>query len=110
MAQRVIVQKTDDVDGSEADQTVTFAVDGVTYEIDLTDEHANELRAAVEPYATAARRVGGVPRRAVVAVVKAAKDYDPKAVRAWAGSRHIELPARGRIPAAVVAEFHAAGN
>ncbi|HEY0117984.1 MAG TPA: Lsr2 family protein [Cellulomonas sp.] len=106
----MVVQKTDDIDGSEANETVTFAVDGVTYEIDLTAGHAAELRTAVEPYTKAARRVGGVARRATVAAVKAAKNYDPKAVRAWAGSRHIEIPARGRIPAAVVEQYRAAGN
>ena len=110
MAQRIVVRKTDDLDGAEASQTVRFELDGSEYEIDLTDAHAAELRAAVEAYTKAARRIGGVPRRATAASAEAAKDYDPKAVRAWAGSRHIELPARGRIPAAVVADYHAAGN
>lgn len=95
MAQRVVVQKTDDIDGSQANETVTFAVDGVTYEIDLSDAHAAALRAAVQPYAVAARRVGGgAGRRASVHAVKAARDYDPKALRAWAGSHKIALPAR----------------
>lgn len=111
MAQRVVVQKTDDIDGSQATETVTFAVEGVTYEIDLTDAHAAELRAAVRPYVAAARRVGGsAGRRASAHAVKAARDYDPKAVRAWAGSHKIALPARGRIPAAVVEQYRAAGN
>ena len=110
MAQRVVIRKTDDIDGSEANETVTFAVDGITYEIDLTDAHAEELRATVRRFAAAGRRVGGAGRRASTGADKSAQDYDPKAVRAWAGSHKIALPARGRIPAAVVEQYRAAGN
>lgn len=107
MAQRVVVQKTDDIDGSEATQTVTFALEGVNYEIDLNDAHAEELRAAIREYASAGRRIGG---RATAAAVKSAAGYDPKAVRAWAASHKVEIPARGRIPAAVLEQYRAAGN
>ncbi len=110
MAQRVVIQKTDDIDGSEATHTIAFALDGVTYEIDLNDAHADELRAALKPYATAGRRVGGARRQASSGAIKSAAGYDPKAVRAWAASNSVELPARGRIPAAVVEQYRAAGN
>ena len=110
VARRVVIRKTDDLDGAEASQTVSFTIDGAAYEIDLTDTHAEELRAVIEPFITAARRVGGAGWRASTRAVQAAQSYDPKAVRAWAGSHHIEIPARGRIPANVVAQFHAAGN
>lgn len=110
MVQRVVVQKSDDLDGSEATETVTFAVEGLAYEIDLNAEHAGELRAALAPFIAAGRRVGGVGRRASASPVTAARAYDPQAVRAWAASQKIEIPARGRIPIAVVARFHAAGN
>ena len=107
MAQRVVVQKTDDIDGSEASQTVTFGLEGVNYEIDLNDAHAEQLRAAIKQYASAGRRIGG---RASTAAVKDTSGYDPKAVRAWAASNKVEIPARGRIPAAVIERYHAAGH
>lgn len=110
MAQRVVILKTDDIDGSEATQTITFALDGVTYEIDLNDAHADELRAAIAQYATAGRRVGGVGRPAPSAARRNASGNDPKAVRVWAAAHNVELPARGRIPAAVLEQYRAAGN
>lgn len=59
MATRTIEMLIDDLDGETATQTVPFALDGVSYEIDLTDEHAEELRAALAKFVDAARRVGG---------------------------------------------------
>lgn len=108
MAQRTVVTMTDDVDGSAASETVTFAVDGVAYEIDLTAEHAAQLRAALAPFVTAGRRVAGAGRRTTVRAIKNA-GYSAPAVRAWAASDHIDIPARGRIPAAVVEQYRAAG-
>ena len=108
MAQRVVVQKTDDIDGSEATETVLFAIDGTTYEIDLSEANAAALRAACGPYRSAGRRVGG--RATTRAPKPTFAGYDPKAVRAWATSHKIEIPARGRIPNAVVEQYHAAGN
>lgn len=110
MAQRVVVQKIDDVDGSEATETVTFALDGVTCEIDLNEVHAAELRAAVKPFASAGRRVGGGARRASADAVKSSSGYDPKAVRAWAASNKVDIPTRGRIPTAVLERYRAAGS
>ncbi|MDT7746037.1 MAG: hypothetical protein QOE59_5115 [Actinomycetota bacterium] len=60
MAQKTVVSLLDDLDGeSEADETVEYALDGVTYEIDLTTENAEDLRAIFAPYIAAARRTGG---------------------------------------------------
>ena len=59
MAQKTQVILVDDVDGSEANQTVTFALDGVSYEIDLNDEHAAALRESLEEWIGKARRTGG---------------------------------------------------
>lgn len=59
MAQKVEVQLIDDVDGSEASQTIRFALDGKDYEIDLSDKNANELRASVAQFVNVARRTGG---------------------------------------------------
>lgn len=73
VAQKVQVLLVDDLDGGEADETVTFALDGKTYEIDLTTSNADKLRGLLEPYTkgavvpVAARRPGvarAVPSRA----------------------------------------------
>lgn len=62
MAQKVFVSLVDDIDGSEADETVEFGLDGVNYEIDLSAENAEELRDALAQYVEHARRAGGRKR------------------------------------------------
>ena len=66
MAQKVQVQLIDDLDGSEADGTVRFGLDGTEYEIDLSAEHAQELRGALARYVGAARRAGGGGQESVI--------------------------------------------
>jgi Lsr2 len=115
MAQRTTVQLIDDITGEAIEdgrgRTVTFAVDGVEYEIDLGEQQANKFAEALDPYVTHGRKVGG--RRAASTPNRAGKsqrDYNPKAVREWAKSNKIELPPRGRIPADVIQKFKDAGN
>ena len=97
--QRIITELVDDIDGSKAEETVRFAIDGVEYEVDLSEKDAKKLRDAVAGYAAKARKVrGGRGRRKTTAV----SQMDAKAVRAWAKSNNIELSSRGRIPADVV--------
>jgi uncharacterized membrane protein len=118
MAQRTVIRLVDDLDDTEivdgAGETVNFALDGREYEIDLTNDHADELRAALDRYARAARKVGGRQRRArataTVAKAAASVDYSPQAVRAWARANKIDVSPRGRIPQSVVDRFRAAGN
>src|SRR5581483_3802762 len=101
MAQRVVVTLFDDIDGGEATETVSFGIDGRAYEIDLSADNAEKLRNALAPYLAAGRRQsrsGKVYRRTSVAP-------DPAAVRAWAQSRGMDLPARGRIPKHVYEAF-----
>jgi hypothetical protein len=78
----------------------------------LSKANATKLRKAMEPYIQVARTVGGKrgPRGRRKADGKATREYDPKAVRAWAESRGVSVPARGRIPGDVLAQFQAAGN
>ena len=97
---------TDDVDGGAAAESVTFGLDGISYEIDLAAERAAELRAVLAPFVEAARQMS--PRGSTVTRVPT--DYDPQALRAWASAHQIALPARGRIPADVVARFRGAGH
>lgn len=110
MAQRVVVELTDDTDGKPAAETVSFGLDGHTYEIDLSEKNAKALRKALEPWAGAARRVGGRKTRGTSSKASSGSGVDSKAVRAWAASNGIELSARGRIPSEVLEKYHAAGN
>jgi hypothetical protein len=116
MAQRTVIRLVDDLDDTEivdgAGETVNFALDGRQYEIDLTNKHADDLRAALDRYVRAARTVGGRQRRARATGAKAAAavDYSPQAVRAWAKVNKVNVSPRGRIPQSVVDQFRAAGN
>jgi nucleoid-associated protein Lsr2 len=105
MATKVLTQLVDDTDGSEADQTVRFGLDGTQYEIDLSGMNASALRSSLDTWVQHARRVGGRTTRP-----KASSALDLKAVRAWAASNGIELSSRGRIPASVLEQYRAAGN
>jgi hypothetical protein len=114
MAQRTIVQLTDDIDGSEAADSVSFALDGTAYTIDLSEANAAELRDALAPYVAAARRDTARGRRGTVTHIssgrrgRSAGDVDPKTVRAWAAEHGIAISSRGRIPADIVAQYQQA--
>lgn len=113
MASRVQVTLVDDLDGeSEAVETVLFGLDGTTYEIDLSAEHAAELREFLTPFAGAARRAGRGGKASVVPGPRRGRagksGPDPKAVRAWARENGIEVTDRGRMAADVIAQYEAA--
>lgn len=104
MAQKVNIVLVDDLDGSEADETVAFGLDGTSYEIDLTSANAEKLREALAPYVGHARKVGsgrrgGSGRRTSTS---RAGTTDLKEIRAWARKNGWpDLGDRGRIPEAV---------
>ncbi|MEJ8635935.1 MULTISPECIES: histone-like nucleoid-structuring protein Lsr2 [Streptomyces] len=110
MAQRVVVALFDDIDGGEAAETVTFALDGKSYEIDLNPANAKKLRKALAPYVAAGRkqRDAGRRGRARTAYTHTSLEPAPAAVRAWAQSNKMDVPARGRIPKAVYEAFREA--
>jgi hypothetical protein len=111
MAQRVNVVLIDDLDGSEAEETIRFAFEGTEYEIDLNKKNAKGLRDAVSKYLSAARKTGrgrGRARRGAGAASRPSREYDPKEVRSWAESQGIEVSQRGRVPADLVARFQEA--
>lgn len=107
MATRTVTQLLDDITGQNADETISFSLDGVEYEIDVNKKNAVALRKAFAPFQDVARRVGG---RRAPAMKKVASGVDNKAVRAWAASNGIELSERGRIPGHVIEQYVAAGN
>ncbi|MCH5676930.1 histone-like nucleoid-structuring protein Lsr2 [Streptomyces gilvus] len=101
MAQKVVVTLFDDIDGSEAAETIAFGLDGKSYEIDLNQANAKKLRKALAPYVEAGRKrskSGKAYRQTEVAP-------DPAAVRAWALANKMDVPARGRIPKKVYEAF-----
>ncbi|WP_328670035.1 histone-like nucleoid-structuring protein Lsr2 [Streptomyces sp. NBC_00328] len=101
MAQRVVVTLFDDIDGSEAAETIAFGLDGKSYEIDLNRVNAEGLRKALEPYVEAGRKRS----KSGKAYTHTALTPDPAAVRAWARSNKMDVPPRGRIPKKVYEAF-----
>ena len=105
MAQKIQTLFIDDLDGSAAEGTVRFGLDGTQYEIDLNAGHAKELRDALARYVDAARRVGSGARRGRRG---SAGDLNAVEVREWAKAQGIEVKDRGRVPADLVVKFRAA--
>ena len=108
MAQKVQVLLVDDIDGGTADETVTFGLDGVTYEIDLTAGHATELRDALAQWVGHARKVGGRTVEQVAAPRgRRSSSSDAQAIREWAKEHGHQVSERGRISAEVKAAYDA---
>jgi hypothetical protein len=99
MATRVTTSLVDDTDGSEAQETVSFALEGTTYEIDLSDQNAKKLRDALEPWLSKARKTGGGRRRARGDGAGKADKTQMSAMRDWLRQHGHDVSTRGRIPA-----------
>jgi nucleoid-associated protein Lsr2 len=104
MARRSIVTVTSDVSGEDAHETVQLRVDGHTYELDLTETEAHDLRSLLRPYMAAGRRVNSAGKVMRHIKVEAAQTT----VRAWARSAGVDVSSRGRIPKQVRDQFEAA--
>jgi hypothetical protein len=110
MAQKIQTLFIDDIDGSAAEGTVRFGLEGTDYEIDLSAAHAADLRAALAPFIAASRKAhGAAARRPGRAARKAAVGgIGTTEVREWARTQGIEVKDRGRIPAGIVASYREA--
>ncbi|MEU4316319.1 Lsr2 family protein [Nocardia sp. NPDC024068] len=118
MAKKVTVSLIDDVDGeSIADETIEFAIDGVSYEIDLSSSNAAKLRDELEQWVGSARRVSG--RRRVKSAVAAAGGTKARAtmdreqsaaIREWARRNGHKVSARGRISADITDAYNKASK
>ena len=106
MATKFLTTLQDDIDGSAAIETVRFALDGVEWEIDLSERNANRLRNSLSEFMAHGRKVGGKRARKSTS----ASEVDPKDVRKWAEANGIEVSARGRIPAEVVKRYRNNGK
>jgi nucleoid-associated protein Lsr2 len=118
MAQKTIVTLVDDLTGEEAENisTVEFAIDGVTYELDLTDENSTKLHDTLSQYAKAGRKIGG-RRRSSPRPGRAIKNTGStagynretlKSIREWAKKNGHNVSDRGRLPGEVLQAWQAA--
>jgi hypothetical protein len=129
MAQKVVVELVDDLDGTTSEDitTVTFGLDGAAYEIDLTADNADRLRDGLADFVAAARRTGGRrsvgrPKRSAATAALATQSAasatsvrpattnreTARAIREWARQNGFELSDRGRIPTDIIEAFDAA--
>jgi hypothetical protein len=111
MAKETFVQLTDDLDGSEAVEELTFALRGVEYEIDLNAKNAAALEKALEKFVVAGRKVSHRAPRSVGRRPSAATPKeDLVALREWAKANGYRVADRGRVSAEVRDAFHAANR
>jgi len=114
MARRIVHQLVDDLDGTVLEigsgETVLFSLDGTAYEIDLTDDNAAALRAAIAPYVSAGRSIsssrGGSTTKARNRRRPGQQDYG--AIRSWAKDNGYQISDRGRVPGSVIDAYEAA--
>ncbi len=114
MAQKVQVLLVDDLDGGEASETVSFAIDGNNYEIDLSGKNADELRDAFAKYVGSARKAGRATssstgrssgRRSSGGSTSMDRDQ-AAAIRSWAKGKGLQVSDRGRIPATIIEQYN----
>jgi hypothetical protein len=109
MASKTLVILEDDLDGGAADETVSFSLDGVAYEIDLSSKNAGKLRDALAAYVGSARRVGGRAARGRAAGKSARGGaVNTSEIRDWARAKGLDVSERGRIPATIIEQYNAA--
>ena len=112
MAQKVQVLLVDDLDGGEAEETVTFALDGSNYEIDLSGKNASEMRDSFAKYVGAARKIGrsssssGRSSRRSSGTSTAMDRDQAAAIRSWAKKQGLKVSDRGRIPATIIEQYN----
>ena len=104
MARKVQYLLVDDLDGGQAEETVSFGLDGASYEIDLSKKNAKALRDALAPYVASARRAGGRRGRGRGGR-GGGRASDTAAIREWARSQGMKISDRGRIPADIIEKY-----
>ncbi len=116
MAKQIITKLLDDLDGGEADETLSFALDGMAYQIDLSSANSKKLRDFLDPYLEAAQRVGRVGSGAQLVSSRRSSSQtqtfamnreENAAIRAWAAEAGYEVSDRGRIPQHISDAYHA---
>jgi hypothetical protein len=111
VARKVQVEMLDDIDGSPAEETVTFGLDGASYEIDLSANHAEKLQASLAEFILSSRRLGrgrvNATRRARTGGPAPVDRSQNQAIRDWAKSKGLDVSDRGRIPAQIINQYQA---
>lgn len=108
MAQQTSVSLIDDIDGGKANETVTFSLDGSSFEIDLSKKNAAALRKAMTEFVENGRRVKATSTSAARRRHRRGSKSTPALIREWATGQGITMSSRGRIPAEVVARYELA--
>ncbi|MEU4545655.1 histone-like nucleoid-structuring protein Lsr2 [Nonomuraea dietziae] len=109
MAKQIQEILIDDLDGGEANETVSFAIDGASYEIDLSVDNAKKLRDALSPFQQAARKSGAAAaRRRVRGGTRSMSREKSSEIRQWAKAHGLPVSERGRIASTVVEKYEAA--
>jgi hypothetical protein len=103
MAQKMVIEVLDDIDGGPADGTTAFGFDSRMFEIDLSSKNRAKLEKALQPFIDAGRRTSSARRK-----TSPAAKHDQRAVRAWGQENGFKVSERGRIPAEVTAAYEAA--
>jgi hypothetical protein len=109
MAKKTITTLIDDLDGTEADQSISFAFEGVNYSIDLSDKNADKFRSAIKPYLDSATRSGrGSGTRASSSTKTSKEELD--AARTWLRKEGHEVSDRGRIKGELMELYRSQNN
>lgn len=111
MARRIVHQLVDDIDGTLLEvgegETIHFSLNGIAYEIDLTNAHADELREALDPYIKAGRRASAGNARSAAPRRRSARNSEVGEIREWAKAQGLKVSERGRISADVMDAYRA---
>jgi hypothetical protein len=111
MAQRIVVQYVDDLDGTPlsdgAGGTVTFALDGTSYEVDLSHANAERLRSALAEFVAVSRKVGSRAGSRRSSAGRSSSSVNAASVREWARGQGIQVSERGRVSADVIEAYNA---
>lgn len=110
MARKIEIERTDDIDGTAATETVDFGLDGNTYEIDLNEVNARKLRAAIYPWMERGRRKPGrvpTPKRRPGGEITT-DGHRLQTIREWAVNNGYEVSPRGRVAASIMDAYREA--
>ena len=105
MARQYVEQLTDDLDGGKAEETVSFAIDGIEYEIDLSRQNAVNLRKGLDEYVAKGRRIGGRSKRGPSHGRAGIDKSQSRAIREWAKGQGMKVSERGRVSEEVTKAF-----
>lgn len=105
-----VTKMVDDLDGSQADRTIKFSIDGAHYTIDLSDENVARFREVFAPYIANGRRVTSrkSSRRSSSASTGRAQRQKTAEIRAWAIKKGYTSSTRGRLGPTIIEAYEAA--